>query len=188
MIETERLRVVPFEVAHLTERYVAWLSDPDVVRFSDQRFATHTLESCRAYWESFRGTHNHFWAVVAKDPELDHIGSMNAYVDLNHRIADVGILMGEPRTWGRGYGLEAWVAVVRWLLTEGGMRKVTAGTVEINQGMRKILERSGMVDDGRRTRHLVVDGAEVDLVHAAAFRETWPGLTNRDTRGWTGGG
>ena len=52
ILETERLTLTPFNTErHLTERYVAWLSDPDVVRYSEQRHRTHTLASCRHFAE-----------------------------------------------------------------------------------------------------------------------------------------
>lgn len=173
MIETPRLRIVPFAEEHLTERYVGWLRDPEVVRYSSQRFGTHTLESCRAYMESFAGTPNHFWAIVARDPALGHIGNVNAYVSVPDQVADVGILVGERGAWGKGYGGEAWIAVCDHLLRAGGMRKVTAGTLEVNLPMLAVMERAGMVPDGRRARQSLFEGREVDVVHAALFADAW---------------
>lgn len=77
VLRTSRLRLEPFAEPHLTERYVGWLNDPDVVRFSEQRHRRHTLASCEAYWRSFEGTPNHFWAIVADDASLGHIGNIN---------------------------------------------------------------------------------------------------------------
>ncbi|HEX2188394.1 MAG TPA: GNAT family protein [Longimicrobiaceae bacterium] len=173
MIETPRLRVVPFGEEHLTGRYVGWLNDPVVVRYSDQRFRAHTLESCRAYMESFAGTPHHFWAIMARDPALGHIGNLNAYVSTLHRVADVGIVVGERQAWGKGYGSEAWIAVCDYLLRPGGMRKVTAGTLEVNRPMLAIMERAGMVPDGRQVRQNLFEGREVDVVRAALFADDW---------------
>ncbi|HEV2145971.1 MAG TPA: GNAT family N-acetyltransferase [Longimicrobiaceae bacterium] len=173
MIETPRLRIEPFTDEHLTERYVGWLNDPEVVRYSDQRQRAHTLESCRAYMESFRGTPHHFWAIVARDPALGHIGNVNAYVAEEHRVADVGILVGERGAWGAGFGTEAWIAVCDHLLRAGGMRKVTAGTLEVNRPMLVVMQRAGMVPDGRRVRQSLFEGREVDVVHAALFADEW---------------
>ena len=53
------------------------------------------------------------------------------------------------------------------------MRKITAGTMETNVAMRAIMKRAGMVEDGRRARHYLQGGGEVDLVYAALFRENW---------------
>ena len=169
VLETERLRLEPFGEPHLTERYVAWLADPEVVRWSEQRRRSHTLASCRAYVDSFRGTPNMLFAIVAKDPALGHLGNLNVYIDTRHGVADIGILMGERAAWGKGYGREAWGAIMGALLRDPTMRKVTGGCVADNVAMVKIMRACGMVEDGRRVRHYVYDGREVDVVTFASF-------------------
>ena len=171
-IETLRLRILPFAQEHLTARYVGWLNDPVVVQFSEQRHRRHTLESCRSYWQSYTGTPHFFWAIIARDPALGHIGNINAYVSPENRMADVGILIGERAVWGQGYGLETWKAVCAYLLGEARLRKICAGTLASNSAMLAIMRRSGMIDDGRRARHYLVDSLEVDICHAAQFRDT----------------
>lgn len=170
IIETPRLRIAPFPEKYLTPRYVGWLNDPKVVRLSEQRHRIHTLESCRQYWQSFTNTPHYFWAITTIDPTIGHCGNINAYINTANSVADVGILIGERTLWGKGYGAEAWIAVCDYLLWEVGMRKVTAGTIATNGGMLSIMEKAGMVADGRRSRQCVVEGREEDIVHFALFR------------------
>jgi ribosomal-protein-alanine N-acetyltransferase len=169
IIKTTRLRIVPFSEEHLT-CYVGWLNDPEVVRYSEQRHRKHTLESCREYWQSFSGSPNYFWAITTLSNEIGHIGNINAYVDRNNSVADVGVLIGERSVWGKGYGLETWKAVCDYLLIEAGIRKVTAGTLAVNKGMLSIMERSGMIPDGLRIRQALIEEIEVDIVYAAFFK------------------
>ncbi|NPU86156.1 MAG: GNAT family N-acetyltransferase [Syntrophaceae bacterium] len=171
ILETGRLRIVPFGEAYLTSRYVGWLNDPEVVRFSEQRHHKHSLASCREYWQSFSGTPHYFWAIVVSAGVRGHIGNMNAYVDEKNLVADVGILIGEKKAWSKGYGLEAWSAVCCYLLGPAGMRKVTAGTLALNAAMLRLMKKSGMVEDGRRIRHYLFDSCEVDVIHSALFRQ-----------------
>lgn len=173
IIETARLRIEPFTERHLSERYVNWLNDPLVVRYSEQRFQIHTLESCRAYWQSFTDTPHYFWAVIAKDDTLGHIGNLNAYVDPRHGVADLGILIGERQAWGRGYGLEAWRAICGHLFGSGGIRKISAGCLSVNLPMARIMKQAGMVPDGVRASHSLFEGKPVDIVHVALFVEHW---------------
>ncbi len=173
LFETARLRAEPFGEVHLAERYVDWLADPDVVRWSEQRHRNHTLASCREYMDSFRGTPHIFAALVAKDPALGHVGNMNVYFDERHQTADIGILLGERTIWGRGYGTEAWRGMMRWVFRNRPVRKITGGCIADNRSMVGIMRSCGMVDDGCRTRQYLYEGREVDLVYAAAFRDTW---------------
>jgi RimJ/RimL family protein N-acetyltransferase len=59
--------------------------------------------------------------------------------------------------------------VCRYLMYDIGIRKITAGTLAVNKGMLRIMEKSGMVADVRWIRHCLVDGKEVDVIFAALF-------------------
>jgi [ribosomal protein S5]-alanine N-acetyltransferase len=169
-IQTERLLINPFSEKYLSLQYVNWLNDPEVVRFSDQRRYKHSLESCREYWKSFTDSPNYFWAVVEMGDEPRHIGNMNTYVDKNNLIADIGILIGEKSVWGKGYGLEAWMAVCNYLLTDAKIRKITAGALSTNTRMLSIMRHAGMFEECRRIRHAFFEGDYVDIVHYALFK------------------
>lgn len=170
LIKTERLIIKPFSEKYITKKYVGWLNNPAVVRFSDQRHRRHTFQSCREYMESFKKSPNYFWAIIVKNKNLGHIGNMNAYIDSVHKTADLGILLGERSTWGLGYGLEAWTAVCEYLL-KNGMRKITAGTLSVNISMLHLMKRAGMVPDGRRTKQCIFEGSEADMVYGALYKK-----------------
>jgi RimJ/RimL family protein N-acetyltransferase len=160
---------MPFEERHLTARYVAWLNEPEVVRYSEQRHHRHTLESCKVYFESFRGAADHFLAIEADDVHLGHIGNIGVSVDLPNRVADVSILVGEKRAWGTGLATVAWYGVLTELFQAQQIRKVTAGTMAVNESMLRLMSRSGMHIECVKSRQFILDGQEIDLVMASAF-------------------
>lgn len=168
-LKSERLRIVPFSERHLHERYVTWLNDPDLMRFSEQRHKVHTLDSCRAYWCSFLGTPHYFWAIEEVVDGLGHIGNINAYVDISNQIADLGIVIGEATARGRGYGVEAWRTTCSYFFEQARMRKISAGTMATNGAMLRLMRTAGMVEDGIRRKHYLCEGKETDVVHMAMF-------------------
>ena len=170
-LTTKRLIIEPFTEKLLTAEYVSWLNDPNIVRFSEQRHKTHTLESVRQYLKSFENSANCFWAIFAKERMLGHIGNMTAYIDINNKIADLAILIGKEEAWGKGYATEAWMAVCRHLFEVVKVRKITAGCVSTNTRMLKLMERTGMIKDGCRRRHYIWENQEVDIVYAALFSD-----------------
>ncbi len=174
IIEAERLKLVPFDPArHLNARYVGWLNDPDVVRYSEQRHKVHTLESCAAFVGSFNDSPSHLWAIVQKSDGI-HIGNIHADIDLHNRIADVAILIGAREIWGQGYGLEAWNSVLDWLQSQGRIRKIVAGCMRSNAAMYSIMIKSGMTDDGQRQKHYLLDGKPEDIVFCALHVPSQP--------------
>ncbi|HEX6063916.1 MAG TPA: GNAT family protein [Longimicrobiales bacterium] len=172
-ISFEGGRVVPFAPRHLTSRYVGWLNDPEVVRYSEQRHRVHTLESCRQYYQSFADSPDQFLAVeIDAGPDGLHVGNVGIAVDLPNLVADVSIIIGEKSVWGTGIASKAWTAVVEHLLTPGQMRKVTAGTMSVNEPMLQLMRRSGMLIEAVRPKHFLWEGREVDLVLAARYSAT----------------
>lgn len=150
--------------------YLSWLNDPDVVRFSNQRFAEHDRESCIRYLASFDSTDNLFISV--RNLADDHpVGTMTAYVSKPHGTVDVGIMIGDKSVWGSGYGQDAWDTLTKWLLGREGIRKLTAGTLACNAGMIKLMERSGMQHEATRKAQAIVDGDAMDILYYAKFNK-----------------
>ena len=168
-LRTSRLIVTSFTPGHLTERYVGWLNDPVVVRYSEQRHRKHTLANCRAYLQRVEDSPHFFSAIMTNGSE--HIGNIGVQVDAPNRVADLAIMIGDRRFWGQGYGTEAWQAVIEELFENRGVRKITAGTMAENQGMLQIMRKCGMTKEGLRRRHFLLDGREVDLIQMASFRD-----------------
>ena len=97
---TPRLRLRPFHAADISASYLSWLNDPEVTRFSNQRFKQHTAESSAAYLESFAGNGNSF-LLIEQLMDLRPIGTVTVYRDNRHLTADIGLMVGDRQCWGQ---------------------------------------------------------------------------------------
>ena len=163
-LEGVAINLLPFQDHHLTDRYVGWLNDPLVVKFSEQRHKHHSLVSCREYVENCRAGNTGLWAIETKDSA--HIGNISANIDRHNRVADVGILLGERGWWGKGMGGEAFRLLVNFLLSEGSMRKIISGTMSENTAMLKLMESAGMKREAILEGYFLLDEKPVDMVIA----------------------
>jgi ribosomal-protein-alanine N-acetyltransferase len=154
----------------LNERYVSWLNDPDVVRYSEQRHKRHSIESCSSYVDSMRASNRLFLSIETAHGEHSHIGNISVFIDAPNRAADLSIMIGDKVAWGRGYASMAWNAVIQYLLYEADLRRVTAGTMEVNLPMIRLIKRSGMHIDCVRPRHFLWEDREIAFVGASRFR------------------
>lgn len=168
VLRGDKVLVSHFRESDIDETYISWLNDPDVVRFSNQRFLEHDRKSCENYLSSFAGTKNLFMSVRRLSDEIP-VGTMTAYLSSHHGTVDVGIMIGDKSVWGQGYGQDAWDTCTNWLLEQGNIRKLTAGTLACNAGMIKLMERSGMAQEAVRKAHEIVDGRPVDVLLYAKF-------------------
>jgi RimJ/RimL family protein N-acetyltransferase len=159
-LSTERLHLRPLTKA--SPRQVAWLRDPIVVRFSEQRHKEHNLSSQLRYVSSFVGR---IWGIYLINEDI-HIGNLTAAHDANNNVSDVGIMIGETAYWGKGFGQEAWNCACNWLLSRdgGGVRKLEAGCMRDNIVMLKIIRRSRFTQEGERLNHFLLDGSPVSAV------------------------
>jgi RimJ/RimL family protein N-acetyltransferase len=164
----DRVHLTTFTEDDITSDYLGWLNDPVVTRFSNQRFHTHSAESCRSYLRSFTGTSNLFLSVRRIEDDKP-IGTMTAYVSPNHGTADLGILIGDRSVWGQGYGQDAWDTLCSHLMVYPRMRKLTCGTLASNEGMIRVAERSGMELECRRRAQELLEGEPIDIFYFARF-------------------
>lgn len=167
VLDCPPLRLVPFAPHHLSDHYVAWLNDHTIMRFSEQRHFHHTAASCAAYLADVEKARNHLWAIEVPDEGGRHIGNISVTYDRNNGLADIGILIGAHGCRGKGYGATAWSVVLEWLKTRTSLRKITGGCLAPNKAMVRIMRGAGMIPDGTRRQHYVMDGEAVDIVYFA---------------------
>jgi RimJ/RimL family protein N-acetyltransferase len=158
----------PFNASDITSRYLGWLNNNHVTKYSNQRFKQHNLESSNNYFISFQDTTNHFLAIC--DCINDNlVGTLTVYHNTHHQTADIGLLVGDPDSWGKGIGLDAFTTVVNSIEKSGFIRKITAGTVRPNVRMIRIIERTGLLLEATRHDHEILEGCPVDILLYAKF-------------------
>jgi RimJ/RimL family protein N-acetyltransferase len=94
---------------------------------------------------------------------------MTIYRSVIHGTADIGIMVGERKVWGQGIGVKAFCLVLSALEASRLIRKVTAGTLSVNRGMVRILEKANMKHEATRYAQELVDGMPVDIVYYSKF-------------------
>lgn len=163
------VRLEPLSAQDITEEYVSWLNDPRAVRFSNQRFFSHTIASCNQYLASFIDA-PHLLLKIVINSTGQMVGTMTAYASVHHGTVDIGILIG-PAAWGKGIGQDAWNALIGWLSRNPSVRKITAGTMRPNVSMVRIMERAGMTLEAIRPKQELLDGQPVDLLYYGKFSD-----------------
>ena len=145
----------------VNDTYCRWMNDPATNRFLESRFYPHCIESLREYIVNKEGDNLHaFFAIVLNDGDR-HIGNIKlGPIDSNHRIADIGILIGEKDCWGNA--LEAISLMVDYAFNTLNLHKVTAGCYSPNKGAIRAFEKAGFVREGDRKAHCFFEGEYVD--------------------------
>jgi ribosomal-protein-alanine N-acetyltransferase len=156
---------------HVGADYVRWLNDPRVNRYLESRFAVHSIDSTRHFVHQCLQSSATLLLGI-RDLVLGglHVGNIKlGPIDRHHGLGEVGLLIGEPQSWGRGLASAA-IARVRDIAAEQlGLRKLTAGCYASNVGSEKAFLRAGFEVEGRRRGHFLLDGVQEDLVLMATW-------------------
>src|SRR5512145_456926 len=103
-LTTARLRLRTLMNADVTERYIAWLRDPDVNRYLELRFGEHSIASTRALIGTLNDSADTLMLGIFLEGSERHIGNIKlGPINPYHRRADIGLLLGERGEWGKGY-------------------------------------------------------------------------------------
>ncbi len=170
----ERLYLRALEPADAEGPYVGWFNDAEVCRGNSHHVYPYTPEAARAYIERARQTRDDLILAMVVREGHRHIG--NLALEGIHRVnrsADFAIMVGERDTWGKGYAKEAAVLLIGHGFEALNLHRVSCGTFEDNEGMRRLALALGMKEEGRRRQAVFKNGRYVDVIEFGILAEEW---------------
>ena len=132
----------------------AWRRDPDLARYDASPPLRGTYaEFLTTYTEELLHPPTYRRVIAVDDLQGRHIGNAMHYnIDLARREAEVGITIGEPAYWGRGYGSEAVELLVDYIFTNTSLTRLYLHTLDWNRRAQRSFARAGFRDCGRSRR------------------------------------
>ena len=164
--------------------FTRWFNDQRVVRFltMDAPFSTTAEE---AWFDRLQGIQGrsvyHFVICLRRDEQP--IGTVGLHdVDLKQGNAEVGIEIGEPANWGRGYGTDAMRAMLDFGFGALRLERIQLYVYAFNARARRSYEKVGFVLEGTLRKALYRNGERHDLHLMSILREEW--VANARQRSW----
>lgn len=100
------------------------------------------------------------------------IGTCGLYlIQWRARRAQFNILIGEPESWGKGYGTEALRLLLDHAFNVLNLNSVNLGVNAENKGAIRSYEKAGFSRDGVRPEFIYRNGRYYDLVVMTILRE-----------------
>ena len=159
-----KIKLVKFSKRFISTKYISWLNNKKLMKFSDQRLKKHTFKSCKLYFQNTRKNKDLFFAVLEKITKK-HVGNIYVKVDKINNTGDVRILIGET---GKGYGFDAWNSAIK-ICKKLNIRKITGGTIATNKAMVKIFKKSKMKFEYRKIKYYKRGNKFYDLIGYCLF-------------------
>ena len=162
-IETARLLLRNLTGADVTQRYLSWLNDPEVLRYLEIRFSkVSDLKELGSFVNAVNKSTDTLMLGIFRKDTGQHIGNIKlGPIKFDHARAEIGFLIGDRLSWGAGYASEAIQAVAQFGLERLNLAKIGAGCYETNLGSMKALLKAGFLQVATIPNDVVSDGARV---------------------------
>ena len=137
----------------VTENYVKWFQDKDVIKYSENQYKTFSLKSQITYVEDcLKDKTMRLYGIFE---QKTHIGNI-VLNDINfiHKRAELTYVIGEKKFWGKGITKWAIAEIIKIARNEFKLKKLYAGTANNNEASKKVLEFNGFILEGVRKKHL----------------------------------
>jgi RimJ/RimL family protein N-acetyltransferase len=160
-----RLYLRPLQESDVDGAYPGWLNDAEVCGGNSHHVFPYTRAEALEYVRTVAGNRRDIVLAMVVAADDRHIGNISlARIDPVYRSAQLSILLGDRREWGKGFGLEAG----RLLLGHGfaalNLARIECGTFSTNEGMRRLALALGMKEEGLRRQAAWKDGRYVDVI------------------------
>jgi ribosomal-protein-alanine N-acetyltransferase len=150
-IESERLFFRPLNEKDVYGEYADWLNDPEVCEGNRHAIFPQSQMDLLAYIRQAEISNKQVVLAISLRSDNRHIGNVSLQsIDFFNRTADLAILLGAKDLWGKGYGMEAVVAMLEYGFHRLGLRRITCGTLANNIVMQKIALKTGFRHEGTR--------------------------------------
>ena len=185
LLQGDLVRLVAQDASSLAETYSRWSDNSEFSRLMDSNIARpHSVKDTRRGFEEFLEkdpSENLFFFTVHTLAEDRLIGDVDlGGVRWAHGDTFVGIGLGEPEFWGRGYGTDAMRIILRYAFEEMNLRRVTLNVFEYNPRAIRSYEKAGFRCEGRIRQGLLREGRRWDMIYMGILREEWQALQENE--------
>tara|TARA_X000000368_G_C22652844_1_gene546072 strand:+ start:81 stop:629 length:549 start_codon:yes stop_codon:yes gene_type:complete len=130
-IESQRLKLVRLSKKHVTSEYVSWINDSETNMYLETR-GNYSLDLLSSYIDEKYKNEVFIWAIHRKDSNV-HIGNIKIDpIDTKKKTGEYGILIGDKKSWGKGFAKEATIRILKYCFYKLNLRKITLGVIEEN--------------------------------------------------------
>lgn len=162
-MSTNKVGLREVDFGDINATYCSWLNDSDVNKYMQARYSVWNIDKMKKYIESM--LENEYLFAICCLKTSKHVGNVKlGPVDWINRKAEISILVGDKKFWGKGYGTDAVKLISEYALKVLSLNKVTAGCYINNQGSANIFLKNGFSQEGLLKREVVFEGKYTDVM------------------------
>jgi len=179
-LKGENIMLSPLSAKHDLTDYASWLNDQETVLFIAGGKFPSTKEALAEYIDSCKHSNEGMLLGIFLNKSYKHIGN----IALNHimwkdRYADIGVLIGDKKSRGKGYAIEAVKLLTEHAFYKLNLHKIYAGMVKENKASINAFNRLGFKIEARFRKHCFVNNRYLDCYKMGLLKEEYKGIVTR---------
>lgn len=158
------------------DKIVTWVGNPETVQYlSDIFLYPQSAKQSRKFLDhAMSGDWTGF--VIAHRTTAEYIGQIDfVSLDLKNGCGELGMVIGEGRSRGQGFGREALELLLRFGFDEVRLNRIQLSVWAGNAAARRAYEAVGFVQEGIRRQRWYRRGSYHDEVCYAMLQDEWRG-------------
>lgn len=165
----ERIYLSPRSIED-AETYTEWMNDFEVSDYTGRSGQLMSLEGEKKYLEEKNNEEATFAIVTLDNDKM--IGTISLE-DINyiHRIATLGIFIGDKDFRDKGYGTEAIRLILDYGFNYMNLKNIKLDVVEFNKRAQKCYEKCGFKEYGKRRQANFTNGKYYDVIQMDILAE-----------------
>lgn len=174
-LETEQTGLRLLTVSDATDEYLSWLNDHEVTRGLETGVFPSTKESLVDFIQKTSGNRDNIIFAIVDKARNKHIGNIKlGNIHWIHRHGELGILIGDKSSWGKGFATEACSLLVEYAFGKLNLHKVWLAVFSNNPAAIKVYEKLGFAVEGTLKEHVFSGGKFEDKILMSIFNKPRP--------------
>jgi len=158
-----------------------WVNDPEVVNnLSDIFLVPHSLVETEDFLNSVLqgGRKNTICFVIADKVTEDYMGQIDLInIDWKNRAAEIGIVIGEEKYRGKGFGSEALHLLQEFVFNRLNLNRLEIKVHSNNTKAHRCYLNSGFKEEGRLRQGFYIHGKYIDNIVLSMLKSEFDNRT-----------
>lgn len=139
----EKIKLIKFNIRDISERYISWLKDPLIVRYT--RIKETKIEKIIHYVLQNTTNKNVIFLKILFNK--DHIGNVRLFI--KRKTISLAIIIGDKKYHGRGIGTEVIRKLIKRIKKIKKIKRVEAFIHKLNYKSVAIFEKNNFTKDNK---------------------------------------
>jgi RimJ/RimL family protein N-acetyltransferase len=161
----------------VSDNYVNWLNDKEVCRDNSHATFPNTHSKTISYIRRLEKSKDEVAFAIRWKRNDAHIGNIAMKkIDIINRSAELAIIIGDKKYWGKGVGSEAYQLLLEYGFNTLNLNRISSGQTISNTGMIRVCEKMGMKKEGKLREVLYKNGEYLDAAIYSILKKEYDKL------------